>query len=128
METTTGTTSGFHESPTTGRKWGWLGEVNRGQVPARVMQPRHAQVWMPEDLHAVLEMAKERPGQPLVISVHATTGSSGSSLRQRKIDPRWTSDPRYTLTTRTLHDPEMPDASAIVIIFNPDSEDGVDTH
>ena len=126
MEATTGTPQGVHESPTTGRKWGWLGEVNRGQVPAREMQPRHAQTWMPEDHQAVMALAKERPGQPLVISVHATTGSSGSSLRKRKADPRWTSDPRYTLTTRTLHDPDMPTASAIVIIFNPEGDESGD--
>ena len=120
METNTGTTPGaVHESPTTGRKWGWLAEVNRGQVPAREMQPRHAQVWFPEDVQAVMELAKERPGHPLAISVHATTGSSGSSLRKRKADHRWTLDTRYTLSTRTLHDPEMPNASAIVLIFTP---------
>lgn len=126
MTATTGTPQGVHESPTTGRKWGWLAEVNRGQVPAEYMQPRHAQAWFPEDVRSVKALAATRPGEPLAISVHATTGSSGSSLRKRKADPRWTSDPRYTLTTRTLHDPETPTASAIVIIYNPEDDESGD--
>lgn len=118
----------YHESRSSGRRWGWFEDLSGGKVPATELYGAHSQGWYDEDIADVMALARTRPGYPLVMSVHRTSGSSGSSRYARAKDPRWTGDPRYEMTTRVLRDPDNPKASAIVITYKPDRHEDVDSH
>ena len=129
MSVTTTENLNYYESPSSGRRWGWYADLSGGKVPATELYGNHSQSWYDEDIADVMALARTRPGYPLVMSVHQTSGSSGSSRYARAKDPRWTDDPRYEMTTRVLRDPANPKASAILITFREDRhEDGVDSH
>lgn len=109
-------TTPYYESPTSGRRWGWASDVTRGRVSLEDMTPATPATWYDEDIRAALDLARSRPGDPLVLSVHPTTGAAGSARVTRQKDARIDHE-EFTLSTRTMADPDNPRATGVVLTY-----------
>ena len=109
-------TTPYNESPTSGRRWGWAADVTRGRVSLADLTPTTPATWYDEDIRAVMNQARSRPGDPLVVSVHPTPGAAGSARATRQGDPRIDHE-AFTVSTRTMADPDHPRATGVVLTY-----------